>query len=159
MQAPQRVVWGPALWSLLHAMAEATKGGKKEAEEKRLWRQLLLSLRAVIPCPTCQKHYNDYIKIHSWIPVFERKGDEWMSGLRAYLWTFHNAVRSEKGQPFDFEATQLATTYSVPKAALVPWKRTWTEHMRRGLPLHLLTHDDMMRSLRNLEELILAVYL
>ena len=159
MQAPQVAAWGPALWSLFHAMANQT--GKKpriENEEKRLWRQFLLSLRAIIPCPACQKHYNDYIKIHSWTPVFELKGVEWGIALKRWFWTFHNAVRSEKGQPLEFPEEELTTAYSVGKASLVPWKQTWTEHMRRGLVLHLLTRDDMQRSLRFMEELILLLY-
>jgi len=158
MQAPQVAVWGPALWSLFHALAYQT--GKKprlENEEKRLWRQFLLSLRAIIPCPACQKHYNDYIKIHSWTSVFELKGADWGAALQRWFWTFHNAVRSEKGQPLEFPEENLAV-YAVGKAALVPWKQTWTEHMRRGLALHLLTRDDMQRSLRFLEELILLLF-
>jgi len=158
MQAPQVQVWGPALWSLFHSLAlRAGQKPRGEEEEKRLWRQFLLSLRAVIPCPACQKHYNDYIKIHSWVPVFERKGAEWNRALQQWFWAFHNTVRSEKGQSLDFSEEQLAA-YAVAKAALVPWKQTWTEHMRRGLILHLLTRDDMQRSLRFLEELILFSY-
>ena len=158
MQAPQVAVWGPALWSLFHAMANQTgKKPRTEAEEKRLWRQFLLSLRAVIPCPACQKHYNDYIKIHNWAPLFELKGMDWGNALQRWLWAFHNTVRSEKGQLLDFPEEQLAV-YAVGKAALVPWKQIWTEHMRRGLALHLLTRDDMQRSLRFREELILHLY-
>lgn len=157
MQAPQVAVWGPALWSLFHALAMRTGHTPKAyAEETRLWRQFLLSLRAVIPCPACQKHYNDYIKIHSWVPCFE--GKERNAALQRWFWAFHNTVRSEKGQPLDFPEEELAATYTVPTAALVPWKQIWTEHMRRGLALHLLTREDMLRSLRFLEELILFVY-
>jgi hypothetical protein len=157
MQAPQVQVWGPALWSLFHALAE--KAGQRpriESEEKRLWRQFLLSLRAVIPCPACQKHYNDYIKIHSWTPVLE--GDGWGSRIKHWFWEFHNAVRGSKGQPLEFEEGRLATAYTRSKADLVPFKQIWTEHMRRGLALHLLTRDDMQRSLRFLEELILLIF-
>ena len=157
MQAPQVQVWGPALWSLLHALAEkAGRQARTESEEKRVWRQFLLSLRSVIPCPACQTHYNNYIKIHSWTPVFERS--DWNSGLKHWFWEFHTAVRASKGQPLDFEEGQLAAAYTKTKADLVPLKQIWTEHMRRGLILHLLTRDDMQRSLRFLEELILLLF-
>jgi len=33
-----------------------------------------------------------------------------------------------------------------------------TEHMRRGMVLHLFTRDDMLRVLRLMEELILLIF-
>jgi hypothetical protein len=89
---------------------------------------------------------------------FETKGAEWGSKLVAWFFAFHNAVRSSKGQPIDFTEEQLTRYENTTKAELVVWKQTLTEHLRRSMVLHLMTRDDMMRSLRLLEELILLIF-
>jgi Erv1 / Alr family len=165
MEGPAIPIWGPALWSLFHTLA--AKSGKKtgiragvtiESEEKRIWRSLLLAFRSTIPCPACQKHYNEYLATRTWLVPFETKGAEWGSKLVAWFFAFHNAVRSSKGQPIDFTEEQLTRYENTTKAELVVWKQTLTEHLRRSMVLHLMTRDDMMRSLRLLEELILLIF-
>jgi len=164
MEAPAIPVWGPALWSLFHSLA-AKSGLKKnviagvsvEAEEKRLWRSMLLAFRSTIPCPACQKHYNEYIaKAAPWL--FEAKGQHLVWDLRTWFYTFHNEVRGRKGQPLDFTEEQLERYKHSTKTEMVQWKHTLTEHMRRGMVLHLITRDDMMRVLRLMEELILLIF-
>jgi hypothetical protein len=53
---------------------------------------------------------------------------------------------------------QLGRYEGSTKAEMVQWKQTLTEHMRRGMVLHLLTRDDMLRVLRLMEELILLIF-
>jgi hypothetical protein len=165
MEGPAIPVWGPALWSIFHSLA--ARSGKKEGvqagvsvetEEKRLWRSMLLAFRSTIPCPACQKHYNDYLNTRSWLALFDKKGSEWGNAIRTWFYSFHNAVRSTKGQPLDFTEEQLARYNESTRTEIVHWKQTLTEHMRRGLVLHLLTRDDMLRVLRLMEELILLIF-
>jgi hypothetical protein len=164
MEGPAIPVWGPALWSLFHTLAAksgrstAVRAGVSiEAEEKRIWRSLLLAFRSTIPCPACQKHYNEYLVTHSVQPVFEKKGGEWGPAIRQWFFGFHNAVRARAGQPLDFTEEQLARYEASTKAEIVVWKQTLTEHLRRGLVLHLLTREDMLRVLRYMEELLLLI--
>jgi hypothetical protein len=163
MEGPVIPIWGPALWSLFHSLAarsgkrtEIRAGISLEAEEKRLWRSMMLTFRSTIPCPACQRHYNDYIKQ---LPIpYDAKGPEWGIGLQTWFYTFHNAVRAQKGQSLDFTKEQLERYENTTRIELVEWKQTLTEHMRRGMVLHLLTREDMIRVLRFMEELILLIF-
>jgi hypothetical protein len=165
MEGPAIPVWGPALWSLFHSLA--AKAGKKnglragvslESEEKRLWRSMMLAFRSTIPCPACQKHYNEYLITHPLAPVLDGKQGDWSSQLRAWFYTFHNAVRSSKGQPLEFREEQLVGYEATTRAEMVTWKQTLTEQMRRGMVVHIVMREDMLKALRFMEELILLIF-
>ena len=165
MEGPVIPIWGPALWSLFHTLA--AKSGKKagiragvtiESEEKRIWRSLLLAFRSTIPCPACQKHYNEYLIAHPLAPVLDGKQGDWSSQLRAWFYTFHNAVRSSKGQPLEFMEEQLVGYEATTRADMVTWKQTLSEQMRRGMVLHIIMREDMLKVLRFMEELILLIF-
>jgi len=165
MEGPAIPVWGPALWSLFHSLA--AKSGKRnevragvsiEAEEKRIWRSMMLAFRSTIPCPACQKHYNEYLLSHPLAPILEVKGSDWGSRLRIWFYAFHNAVRGSKGQPLDFTEEQLVGYESTTRADMVAWKQTLTEQMRRGMVLHIIMREDMLKALRFMEELILLIF-
>jgi len=162
MEGPITTVWGPALWAILHILAQRA-GHKKtplaEDEEKRLWRTLLLSLRTSLPCPKCQKHYSDYLKTHSWAAAFSKKGLEWAQGLQTWLFDLHNHVTAANGREVTFTADRLATTYGgASKGVVVTWKHTLGEHMRRGLVLRIVTREDTLKSIRFIEEIMLGLY-
>ena len=165
MEGPAIPIWGPALWSLFHSLAARTgrlngmrAGVSLESEEKRMWRSMLLAFRSTIPCPVCQKHYNEYIGTKGWNGAFELKGPEWGAKLKEWFYTFHNDVRASKGQPLDFTKEQLERYGSSTRGEMAAWKQTLTEHMRRGMVLRLFTRDDMLRVLRLMEELILLIF-
>jgi len=160
MNAPVVGLWGPALWSILHSLAEKTgykTTEKAETEEKRLWRSLLMALRTAIPCPRCQKHFNEYLNKNPTWPLFAKKGIEWGSALRIYFWTCHNAIRTDNQQPLDFTVEQLETYRGTTKDRIFAWKHIYVEHMRRGLGLYMLTREDMLRAVRLIEELTIWV--
>jgi len=157
MNPPIIEVWGPALWSIFHILAEKTGHKPNEAqehEEKRLWRFFLLALRSAIPCPRCQAHYNDYIQKNPLHPLFLKRGAEWGIALRHYLWTFHCSVRQSKGQPLDFPIERLEEYRLVPREILQGHLSAFGVHLHRGLPLQMITREDMMRLLRVLQELV-----
>ena len=160
MNAPVVNIWGPALWSILHSLAEKTgfkPTEKAETEEKRLWRSFLMALRTAIPCPRCQKHFNDYLNKNPIWSFFAKKGVEWGSALRTYFWTFHNAVRTDNKQPLDFSVEQLETYRGTTKDRIFEWKHIYMEHMRRGLGFYMLTREDMLRAVRLIEELTIGI--
>jgi len=165
MEGPAIPVWGPALWSLFHSLAgrAGKKGGLRagvsvEAEEKRLWRSMMLAFRSTIPCPACQKHYNEYLVSHPLAAVLDGKNSDWGTQLRRWFYAFHNAVRSSKGQPLEFTEEQLVGYESSTRADMVAWKQTLTEQMRRGMVLHIIMREDMLKVLRFMEELILLIF-
>lgn len=162
MEGPLTNVWGPALWSILHILAE--RAGKKttpvaENEEKRLWRSLLLSLRTSLPCPKCQKHYTDYLKTHSWVSVFSKTGLEWGLGIKTWLFDLHNHVTVANGKEVTFTFDRLESTYgSATKGVITTWKHTLGEHMRRGLVLRVVIREDVLKTIRFIEEIMLGLF-
>lgn len=160
MEGPLVDTWGPALWSIFHSLAERSgfqTTEVKEQEEKRLWRSLFMVLRLSIPCPKCQRHYNEYLNKNPYHVFFSKKRVEWGNAIREYLWTFHNAVRESKGQPLDFPVDRLETYRGVGRGKMLEWKHILGEHMRRGLPFHMLIRDDMMRTIKFIEELMFVL--
>jgi len=116
-----------------------------------------MALRTAIPCPRCQKHFNEYLnKTPTW-HLFAKKGAEWGSSLRIYFWTCHNAIRTDNQQPLDFTVEQLETYRGTTKDRIFAWKHIYVEHMRRGLGLRMLTREDMLRAVRLIEELTIWV--
>lgn len=165
MEAPVISQWGPALWTLLHYIAE--RSGKPQQttdrtpplrldEEKRLWMGFLTGLRLCIPCPLCRAHYNAYYKQHRVDLLFRL--ESWGDALREWLWTFHNEVRTSKGQPLILSLDELRPTYSsMGLGDYIKAKQTWTDHLRKGLSMRLYIRDDMSKCLRFMEELRIRV--
>jgi len=161
MEGPVTTEWGPALWGIFHTFAERTgfhEAAIRENEEKRRWRSFLMSLRACIPCPRCRKHYEDYIRLHPIDGLFKPKGKEWGAALRQWLWTFHNEVRMSSSQPVDFPIEKLEETYrAVPIEQITAWKQTLHDNIRKGMFLRLYVREDMMHTIRLLEELHISL--
>ena len=58
-------IWGRSFWEFLDAIIATYPRENPSAEQQNAVRDLLQSLRYVLPCPTCRKHYNDFIQTHS----------------------------------------------------------------------------------------------
>ncbi len=80
-------------------------------------------------------------------------GPEWAVGLRQWMWTFHNAVRTRKEQALDVPQEELATRYTPNQTQYVAWKQIVQEHMRRGMFLRWLAREDMLRTVQAIEQL------
>ena len=166
MDAPQTAEWGPALWGILHMLAEKSGRGTGfvrqmgrgpaqlcHADERRLWANVITALRTSLPCPVCKQHYLEYIRTNPIDPVLRIPGPEWAVALRQWLWTFHNAVRSRKGQELGLPLEQLATMYMPATPQFVAWKQIVQEHMRRGMFLRWLAREDLLRIFQTLDQL------
>lgn len=57
-------IWGRSFWEFLDAIIATYPRENPSAEQHAAVRDLLQSLRYVLPCPTCRKHYNDFIQTH-----------------------------------------------------------------------------------------------
>ena len=140
-EGPGLLEWGPALWLVLHYLAVRTGRPKpvvwprlnRADEEKRIWTNLLTSLRTCLPCPRCKVHYNEYVRANKVDIRF----------IETWLWTFHNHVRTSNQQP-------LVITQEEAHALFL-------DHLRRGMFKRMYTRDDMMKCVRALQELVVEL--
>jgi hypothetical protein len=57
-------VWGRPFWDFLDAIVATFPRDNPSAEHRSAVFELLTSLRVLLPCPTCRKHYNDFVQKH-----------------------------------------------------------------------------------------------
>ena len=102
LDIPDPIEWGPIVWKYLHCLTEKIgHSGSKivDTDQANYMEMILRSLHHVIPCPECQAHATAYI-INNPIPSFkDLYSDQLRNTVRNWLFTFHNHVRSTKGQP------------------------------------------------------------
>ena len=93
------LVWGPALWSILHILAAHIGHQGMDLDQARDIQVLVTMLPQIIPCSECQAHSKTYLIANPFEPV---KNVATLSVyVRTWLLTFHNAVRTQNGQPID----------------------------------------------------------
>ena len=168
-EGPHTAVWGPALWGILHMLAEKSGRGDGmprrwagprpplcHSEERTLWERLLSGLRTTLPCPLCKQHYAEYLRSDPPDRVLRLVGPAWAEGLRQWLWRFHNAVRVRKEQSADIPYESIATIYVPDRACFQGWEVIVREHMRRGMFLRWLIREDMIRTMQIMEQLWLV---
>jgi len=155
-EGPALLEWGPALWSMLHYLAVRT--GKDRPvlwprlnridEEKRIWTNLIVSLRTCIPCPRCKVHYNEYLRVNKLDIRF----------IEPWLWTFHNHVRTSNQQPLDVTLEKAHHLYSsMSRSDYNKARDIFVENLRRGMFKRMYTRDDMMKCVRAFQELIVEL--
>lgn len=158
VQAPQLNEWGPCLWRILHALAErsnkiiAIRGCD---EIQRCWVNIINALTKSLPCPMCRNHYKDYISRYRFDENFKFTGEERKNKIRDYFFKFHNFVRLSKAQEIEInsldEVSKLYSEYNVTK-----YKEDYKiviEHMKRAVIAQTITHEDMVRAARSIEEI------
>lgn len=108
---PQNEEWGPLIWWIVHTFAE--KAGRQGnpitlGDEQRAWPLFVKTLVAVIPCPYCKEHFQEYLQSHP----FELPADyyEWKTYIPLYFYEFHEAVNQRLGKP-SFPFASLSITY------------------------------------------------
>lgn len=108
--------WGPPLWTILHCFAEkiGSSGSQVlDTDHARIMEFLITLLPIVLPCQTCQEHAREYIRTtppKGWPSL---QGEPLRSAVRTWLFTFHNHVRAQNGQPITINtAEECAQHYS-----------------------------------------------
>ena len=151
--APQPTEWGPAVWRLLHSLAERSllTPQKQLGEEKRLWFNLLNGLRYSLPCPNCRKHYNEYYITHL-IDNFI-KNNTFNMELRIWLYNLHCDANKHTGKYTTIMIEELRSLYGN-YTGFRDDAKTFVEHMQRGVFYKWINHEDMMKTRRTLYELI-----
>lgn len=84
--------WGRPLWLFLHTFCEKIKS-EVFIQKKEFILSLIHGLLKSLPCPTCQKDTNNYLKKHN---LFRIKTKE---NCIRYLVDFHNHVNNKLGKP------------------------------------------------------------
>jgi hypothetical protein len=101
-------IWGPPLWKVLHTAAEIADISAAEP----LWRELVPTLHASLPCPVCAGHFRDWAAAHPLPAVLDR------TVLREWWAALHNDVNRRNGKPLWSVETVTATygTTGTPEA-------------------------------------------
>jgi len=92
--------WGPSLWKIIHTMAAAYPASPTP-QYKASCRQFFYSLRHLLPCPTCQQHYNVLLSRQQ--PQVNSSED-----LQKWVLWMHNEInaRLKQGKAWTLEEMQ-----------------------------------------------------
>ena len=77
--------WGPICWIFLHTIIEKIKDEYFNSKKKILI-EIIQNVCNNLPCPICQKHASNYLKLNKIEKCNSR------SDLRMYMFNFHNIV-------------------------------------------------------------------
>ena len=108
-------IWGRSFWEFLDAIIATYPRENPSAEQHAAVRDLLQSLRYVLPCPTCRKHYNDFIQTHSL--------DQALSSRRSLLdfyFTLKKDIAVRTGKGFVFSSPDDLWLNITRRLRLVP---------------------------------------
>jgi hypothetical protein len=86
-------IWGPHLWFILHIIS--FEYPEKPTEyDKRIYHDFYTSLKDVIPCAECRKHYRDHITRYPLTPHLDTRDN-----LVKWVIQVHNFVNTSLGKP------------------------------------------------------------
>ena len=124
---PKPSVWGPVVWSLLHAIgARAGKGPEKtRIDERRVFIWLIDNLDTVLPCQECRAHFREVRKK----VVLEDNYAEW-------IWRLHEAVNEKLGK--------VGVPFTEDLGSGVNVKETWKIY-KNLLHEYVLTNSTAMK--------------
>ena len=93
--------WGPPLWMILHICVENC-GRQPSAilhtDEVRAWIQLLHLVEAILPCPLCQKHYRDWLRMHPPKRFLDKRNPTgFYEAAQKWLWDLHDKINEQRG--------------------------------------------------------------
>ena len=86
-------VWGPQFWFILHIISFEYPDNPNELD-KRVYYDFLISLKDILPCEKCKKHYREFIHKHPLHPFLDKKAD-----LVKWCVDIHNFVNESLGKP------------------------------------------------------------
>ena len=84
MITPDKNVWGPILWSIMHILATKYKYNKQTQLFNIIFKKYIPN---VIPCDNCLYHYNNFIKSNLLSP----------RNFAYNLYVFHDSVSKRNG--------------------------------------------------------------
>lgn len=85
-------IWGPHQWFMMHTIS-FTYPEEPSPHDKRVYHDYYASLKEVLPCDACKRHYNTYFLQHPIGPHLDRRKD-----LIAWVVNIHNFVNKQLGK-------------------------------------------------------------
>ena len=82
--------WGPATWNALHCFAHSAPKVLNDSEQAR-FRLMLDLVGEHLPCPTCRRHFKEYLEEH-YVNAMTRED------LVEFLNDMHNSVNVRLGK-------------------------------------------------------------
>jgi hypothetical protein len=101
-------IWGPHLWFMMHVISFEYPLNPTEYD-KRIYHDFYTTLKEVIPCDLCKKHYRDFITKYPLTPHLDTRDT-----LVKWVISIHNFVNSSLGKPTLTDA-QVMDIYSKIK--------------------------------------------
>ena len=86
-------IWGPHLWFIMHVISFEYPQQPSEYD-KRIYHDFYTSLKDVIPCQDCRKHYREFITRYPISPHLDTR-----SSLIKWVIQVHNFVNKSLGKP------------------------------------------------------------
>ena len=86
-------IWGPHLWFIMHLISFEYPIQPTEYD-KRIYHDFYTSLKDVIPCEDCRKHYRDHITKYPLTPHLDSRDN-----LVKWVIQVHNFVNTSIGKP------------------------------------------------------------
>ena len=85
-------IWGPHQWFMMHVIS-FTYPDEPSPHDKRIYDDYYATLKDVLPCDACKKHYNTYFLQHPIGPHLDRRKD-----LIQWVINIHNFVNTRMGK-------------------------------------------------------------
>lgn len=148
MDSLQNQRWGPALWKILHSSTERfgiPSLRRLPQEERRIWSQLLQSLRYSLPCPQCKRHYQAFYETHP-LPALFTQAD-----LRVWLYRLHSEVNQRLEKP-DLSLSEVQERGTAP-FCFSEAVGILAGQLRIAIQRGICSREDVVRTLRLLEEM------
>lgn len=98
-------IWGPHLWFVLHTIT-FNYPVQPNSDDKRNYKNFLLSLQYILPCNICRKHYKRHIHEHPPNKALKNRDSfiKWMIDL-------HNEVNGETGKKSTYTYKEIINKY------------------------------------------------
>jgi hypothetical protein len=93
--------WGPIMWRYMHCLIQRigySGNPIMDTDQANYLEFMLTNLGAVLPCQECQGHAHQYISFNPPPTLKGHYGENLRRLAQQWLFTFHNAVRTSKGQ-------------------------------------------------------------
>ena len=139
MAAPNKAIWGPAFWTILHTWAERIGeyyDPHTESEISIHWGRFIRWLPEVLPCVVCQEH----ARLQRRPNFMALKGVSLHVVARDWLYNFHNDVNgrlAKGGRPFtisdlsSYKSRDLKDTYYL-----------LLENIRQGVAANIVRYES-----------------
>ena len=99
-------IWGPHLWYVMHIISFEYPQQPSEYD-KRIYHDFYTSLKDVIPCQDCRKHYREFITRYPISPHLDSRGS-----LIKWVIQVHNFVNKSLGKE-ELSVAQVLNIYST----------------------------------------------